>query len=206
MSIFSQKQLRTPLKTARGLGSAKDGTHHFVVQRVTAIALIFLSLYIIGLIVSWIGGDYATYLSAAWARGYLQGAGVGEGADAGVWATAPMPQWDPDNPIAINWGGSAFSVSSQASNPELAAKVAFHHVIAIDHFANLQHFLVAQLRDPAVDRDFDLLHDFGRILLADAMNVLKRNQNALVGRDIHASNTGHRALSCYRTVRGPAVP
>lgn len=81
----------------------------------------FTPEYIAGVI----GGDYATYLSAAWAPGYLQGAGVGEGADAGVWATAPMPQWDPDNPVAINWGGSAFSVTSQASDPELAAKVAF---------------------------------------------------------------------------------
>jgi multiple sugar transport system substrate-binding protein len=81
----------------------------------------FTPEYIAGVI----NGDYATYLSAAWAPGYLQGAGVGEGADAGVWATAPMPQWDPDNPIAINWGGSAFAVSSQATDPELAAKVAF---------------------------------------------------------------------------------
>ena len=81
----------------------------------------FTPEYIAGVI----GGDYATYLSAAWAPGYLQGAGVGEGADAGVWATAPMPQWDASNPIAINWGGSAFSVTSQASDPELAAKVAF---------------------------------------------------------------------------------
>jgi multiple sugar transport system substrate-binding protein len=72
-----------------------------------------------------IGGDYATYLSAAWAPGYLQGAGVGEGADAGVWATAPLPQWDPDNPVSVNWGGSAFSVTTQANDPELAAKVAF---------------------------------------------------------------------------------
>ncbi len=72
-----------------------------------------------------IGGDYATYLSAAWAPGYLQGAGVGEGADAGVWATAPLPQWDPSNPISVNWGGSALSVSSQAKDPELAAVVAF---------------------------------------------------------------------------------
>ena len=72
-----------------------------------------------------IGGDYATYLSAAWAPGYLQGAGVGEGADAGVWATAPLPQWDPSNPVSVNWGGSAFSVTTQADDPELAAKVAF---------------------------------------------------------------------------------
>lgn len=81
----------------------------------------FTPEYIAGVI----GGDYATYLSAAWAPGYLQGAGVGEGADAGVWGVAPMPQWDPANPISINWGGSAFVVSSQASDPELAAKVAF---------------------------------------------------------------------------------
>ena len=72
-----------------------------------------------------IGGDYATYLSAAWAPGYLQGAGVGEGADAGVWATAPLPQWDPSNPVSVNWGGSAFSVTSQAKDPKLAAEVAF---------------------------------------------------------------------------------
>jgi multiple sugar transport system substrate-binding protein len=72
-----------------------------------------------------IAGDYATYISAAWAPGYLQGAGVGEGADADVWATAPLPQWDPDNPVQVNWGGSAFSVTSQAKDPELAAKVAF---------------------------------------------------------------------------------
>ena len=31
--------LRHPLKTARGLGSAKDGTHHWILQRITAIAL-----------------------------------------------------------------------------------------------------------------------------------------------------------------------
>jgi multiple sugar transport system substrate-binding protein len=72
-----------------------------------------------------INGDYATYISAAWAPGYLQGAGVGEGADADVWGTAPLPQWDPANPVSVNWGGSAFSVTSQAKNPELAAVVAF---------------------------------------------------------------------------------
>ncbi|HEY5802746.1 MAG TPA: succinate dehydrogenase, hydrophobic membrane anchor protein [Lysobacter sp.] len=59
MSI-NNNRLRNPLKTARGLGSAKDGTHHFVVQRVTAVALIFLTIYVIGLILSLIGGDYAS--------------------------------------------------------------------------------------------------------------------------------------------------
>jgi multiple sugar transport system substrate-binding protein len=81
----------------------------------------FTPEYIAGVI----GGKYGTYLSAAWAPGYLQGAGVGKGADAKVWATAPLPQWDPANPVSVNWGGSAFSVTSQAKDPALAAKVAF---------------------------------------------------------------------------------
>jgi succinate dehydrogenase / fumarate reductase membrane anchor subunit len=51
-------RLRAPLKTARGLGSAKDGTHHFVLQRITAVALVFLSLYVVALVVSLIGDDY----------------------------------------------------------------------------------------------------------------------------------------------------
>ena len=51
---------RTPLKRARGLGSAKDGTHHFIVQRITAIALVFLALYVVGLVIWLIGADYAT--------------------------------------------------------------------------------------------------------------------------------------------------
>lgn len=55
---------RTPLKRARGLGSAKDGTHHFITQRVTAIALIFLTLYVLGLLVWLIGGDYASVRAA----------------------------------------------------------------------------------------------------------------------------------------------
>lgn len=37
--------LRTPLKKVRGLGSAQDGTHHFWMQRVTALALIPLVLW-----------------------------------------------------------------------------------------------------------------------------------------------------------------
>lgn len=60
----SNNNLRNPLKTARGLGSAKDGTHHFIVQRITAVALVFLSLYVVWLVVSLIGGDYASVRAA----------------------------------------------------------------------------------------------------------------------------------------------
>ncbi len=56
----NNSRLRNPLKTARGLGSAKDGTHHFIVQRITAVALVFLGLYVLGLVVFNAGADYST--------------------------------------------------------------------------------------------------------------------------------------------------
>ena len=53
--------LRTPLSRARGLGSAKDGTHHWWLQRVTAIALVPLTLwFIMSLIGVLLGADYFT--------------------------------------------------------------------------------------------------------------------------------------------------
>lgn len=37
-----RESIRTPLGKVRGLGAAKEGAHHFIVQRVSAIALLFL--------------------------------------------------------------------------------------------------------------------------------------------------------------------
>lgn len=46
--IWNYKQpLDTPLKRARGLGSAKDGTHHWWMQRLTAILLIPLCIWFV---------------------------------------------------------------------------------------------------------------------------------------------------------------
>lgn len=42
-----QHSIRTPLGRARGLGSAHDGTHHWWMQRVSAIALAPLVLYLL---------------------------------------------------------------------------------------------------------------------------------------------------------------
>lgn len=53
-----QVNLRHPLKRARGLGSAKDGTGHFIAQRITSIALVFLSVYVVWLVLSLVGADY----------------------------------------------------------------------------------------------------------------------------------------------------
>jgi len=51
--------LQTPLKRVRGLGSAKDGTHHFVIQRLTALALIPLSIWVVFLALTLMRADYA---------------------------------------------------------------------------------------------------------------------------------------------------
>ena len=50
--------LRTPLARARGLGSAKDGLHHWWVQRVTAVALVPLVVWFAISLVMLSGADY----------------------------------------------------------------------------------------------------------------------------------------------------
>ena len=52
------ENFRTPLKRAVGLGSAKDGTGHFIWQRITAIAVLLLGAYLIGLLLSLGGASY----------------------------------------------------------------------------------------------------------------------------------------------------
>lgn len=51
--------LRTPLKKALGLGSAKAGVHHFVVQRVTAVALVLLGAWFVWTVLRLIHLDHA---------------------------------------------------------------------------------------------------------------------------------------------------
>jgi succinate dehydrogenase / fumarate reductase membrane anchor subunit len=51
--------LRTPLKNALGLGSARQGAHHFIVQRVTALALVFLGAWFVWTVLSLLHLDYA---------------------------------------------------------------------------------------------------------------------------------------------------
>lgn len=50
--------MRSPLGRARGLGSAKDGVHHFWVQRVSALALIPLTLWFAFSLAQLSGADY----------------------------------------------------------------------------------------------------------------------------------------------------
>jgi succinate dehydrogenase / fumarate reductase membrane anchor subunit len=55
---------RTPLAKVRGLGSARRGTEQFWLQRLTAVANIFLACFLIGLVIRYAGADYATVRQA----------------------------------------------------------------------------------------------------------------------------------------------
>lgn len=62
-------QLRTPLARVRGLGSAKSGTHHWLVQRLTSIALLPLTVWFLYAALALVGGEYAdarSFLAQPW--------------------------------------------------------------------------------------------------------------------------------------------
>lgn len=56
--------MRTPLSRVRGLGSAKTGTEHWWLQRVTAIANIPLVLFMIGFVVAHLGASRAELVAS----------------------------------------------------------------------------------------------------------------------------------------------
>ncbi|MGE0154668.1 MAG: succinate dehydrogenase, hydrophobic membrane anchor protein [Reyranellaceae bacterium] len=56
--------LRSPLARVRGLGSAKEGTHHWWAQRLTALALIPLTIWFVVSLIAHTGADHAA--AAAW--------------------------------------------------------------------------------------------------------------------------------------------
>lgn len=59
-------QLRSPLARVRGLGSARAGTEEFIIQRLTAIALIPLLLWFVVSIIHLVRADHATVIQ--WIR------------------------------------------------------------------------------------------------------------------------------------------
>jgi succinate dehydrogenase / fumarate reductase membrane anchor subunit len=52
-----------PSRRVRGLGSAKSGTEHWWHQRVTSVALLPLSLFVVVLMASLIGADHAAVVA-----------------------------------------------------------------------------------------------------------------------------------------------
>lgn len=55
--------LRSPLGRVRGLGSAKSGAHHWWHQRLTAVALVPLSLWFVNAILTHMHDDHAAVVA-----------------------------------------------------------------------------------------------------------------------------------------------
>jgi succinate dehydrogenase / fumarate reductase, membrane anchor subunit len=55
---MNQERMRSPLGRAVGLGSAKEGAEHWWWQRLTALALVPLSLWLVVVLLSHIGSGY----------------------------------------------------------------------------------------------------------------------------------------------------
>ena len=61
--MHSNSSMRTPLGRVRGLGSAKSGTGHFWLQRVTAVANVILTVIFLGVVIALVGKPYPAALA-----------------------------------------------------------------------------------------------------------------------------------------------
>jgi len=76
------------------------------------------------------------------------------------------------------------------------AKIAFDHIVAVNPFADLENFVIGQLVDATLGRDLESGDDLFRLLGANAVDILKRNNHALIGGDIHTRYTSHQLTPC----------
>lgn len=66
---MDKQDMRSPLGRALGLGSAKEGVEHWWLQRMTAVALVPLTIWFAGSLIALAGSDYDTLI--AWLRAPL---------------------------------------------------------------------------------------------------------------------------------------
>jgi succinate dehydrogenase / fumarate reductase membrane anchor subunit len=63
---MDRQRMRSPLGRAMGLGSAKEGVEQWWMERVSAVALVPLTLWFVASIIAHTGSDYDTFI--AWLR------------------------------------------------------------------------------------------------------------------------------------------
>lgn len=68
MPYPKENDIRTNLGRVRGLGSAKEGTHHWMMVKVSAIALIPLTLWFFFSMMCMIGSDASFEAALAWVQ------------------------------------------------------------------------------------------------------------------------------------------
>src|SRR5690606_35038737 len=76
----------------------------------------------------------------------------------------------------------------------VAPEVSLDRVIGVDRLADLQHFGVGQVLHTAGMIDAELVGDLTGGRRTDSVDIGKRNNKALAGRDIYPSNTSHLIL------------
>src|SRR3546814_10879925 len=74
--------------------------------------------------------------------------------------------------------GTKAAIAGQVHEPldvhrNFAAKVALHGEVAVDQFADLEHFLIGQVLDATLCRDAKLVHDALGRCRANAVNISK---------------------------------
>lgn len=60
---MTRQSFRSPLARAMGLGSAKAGVQHWWAERLTAVALVPLTLWFVASIIAYAGSDYAIFIA-----------------------------------------------------------------------------------------------------------------------------------------------
>lgn len=60
---MERRNTRSPLARAAGLGSSKSGIEHWLAQRVSAVALVPLTLWFVASIIAHVDSDHAAFLA-----------------------------------------------------------------------------------------------------------------------------------------------
>src|SRR6516164_4381853 len=100
----------------------------------------------------------------------LAGAGVGMGALAAD-----------RQPAAVTQPTIAAEIHQPLDvHGDLTPEVAFHHIVMIDDFANLQHLLIGQLGHAPGIGNSDFPHDFTGLFRPNAVDILQSNNYPLI--------------------------
>ncbi|VTZ59726.1 conserved hypothetical protein [Sinorhizobium medicae] len=78
----------------------------------------------------------------------------------------------------------------------LATQVALNLIVAVDRFTDLKDFSIRQLMHTTFGRNTNLFDDFLCEFRADPVNIRQRDDDALCGRDVDASDTCHVYSPC----------
>src|SRR5262249_25646954 len=89
---------------------------------------------------------------------------------------------------------------------DVSPQVALHDVVAVDRLADLQHLRVGQLVDPALFGNARLLANLLGKFRSNAVNVLKRNDHALLRWNVDACDASHVGLPATAACHCPTPP